>query len=108
RERGAVVGATGEVDYFHIGNDFWRWDPMSRNAVGVTMPNLNAQTSWSPIPRVLPGQGVWWGAGRAASHPRLSLDAKGYIAGRPVYRLRIWPQQADSLINSVVVSADTH
>jgi hypothetical protein len=107
RERVAVVDPTGEVDYFRIGNDYWRWDPSARSAVGVMLPNLASQTSWSPIPRVLPGQVAWWAANTADSHSRLSLDASGHIAGRPVYRLRIWPDQADSLINSVVVSADT-
>jgi hypothetical protein len=107
RERVAVVDPTGEVDYFRIGSDYWRWDPMARSAVGVRLPNLTSQTSWSPIPRVLPGQVGWWAAGTADSHTRLSLDASGHIAGRSVYRLRIWPDQAESLINSVVVSADT-
>jgi hypothetical protein len=107
RERVAIVDATGEVDYFRIGSDYWRWDPMARSAVGVKLPNLTSQTSWSPIPRVLPGQVGWWAAGTADSHTRLSLDASGHIAGRSVYRLRIWPNQANSLINSVVISADT-
>ena len=106
RERVAVLDPTGEVDYFRIGSDYWRWDPMARSAVGMTLPNLSSQTSWSPIPRVLPGQVGWWAADTADSHTRLSMDAGGYIAGRAVYRLRIWPDQADSLINSVVVSAD--
>jgi hypothetical protein len=107
RERVAVVDATGEVDYFRIGSDYWRWDPMARSAVGVKLPNLTSQTSWSPIPRVLPGQVGWWAARTADSRTRLSLDASGHIAGRSVYRLHIWPDRADSLINSVVVSADT-
>jgi hypothetical protein len=107
RVRVAVLDPTGEVDYFRIGNDYWRWDPMARSAVGMTLPNLSSQTSWSPIPRVLPGQVGWWAADTADSHTRLSMDASGHIAGRSVYRLRIWPEQADSLINSVVVSADT-
>jgi hypothetical protein len=107
RERVAVVDATGEVDYFRIGSDYWRWDPVARSAVGVKLPNLTSQTSWSPIPRVLPGQVGWWAAGTADSHTRLSLDASGHIAGRSVYRLRIWPDQVNSLINSVVISADT-
>ena len=106
RERVAVLDPTGEVDYFRIGSDYWRWDPMARSAVGMTLPNLSSLTSWSPIPRVLPGQVGWWAADTADSHTRLSLDASGHIAGRSVYRLRIWPDHADSLINSVVVSAD--
>lgn len=106
RERVAVVDATGEVDYFRLGSDYWRWDPMARNAVGVTLRNLDSQTSWSPIPRVLPGQVAWWAVGAADSQTRLSLDPDGWIAGRSVYRLRIWPEEPASLINSVVVSAD--
>jgi hypothetical protein len=107
RERVAVLDPTGEVDYFRIGSEYWRWDPMARSAVGVKVPNLTSRTSWSPIPRVLPGQVSWWATNTADSHTRLSLDASGHIAGRSVYRLRIWPDEADSLINSVVVSADT-
>lgn len=110
KQRVAVVGADGEVDYFHSGANYWRWDPAGRTAVGMAMPQASAQPAWSPIPRVLPGQLSWWAVDSIDSHTQVSLVSPGsqaQVAGRSVYRVRVTPNQSASLISSIQIYADT-
>jgi hypothetical protein len=106
RQRVALVGSNGEVDYFHSGADYWRWDPMARTAVGMAIPQAGSQVGWSPIPRVLPGQLAWWAVNCIDGHTHVALDRSGRVAGRAVYRLRVEPNQTDSLISAIQISAD--
>jgi hypothetical protein len=115
RQRLAMAGRPGEVDYFRSGSNYWRWDAVSHVATGLEMRAATAperallasQPVWSPLPRALPGQLAWWAAANARdASTAVSRERSGHVAGRSVYRLRITPKQSSSLISSVIVSAD--
>lgn len=106
KQRVALVDADGEVDYFRDGSDYWRWDPMQRVASHVAMSNVAAQDGWTPLPRVLPEQLATWAVNAIDTSTTLSVQKPATVAGRQVYRLRVQPNQAGSLISSVQVSID--
>ena len=115
RQRLSFLDGSGEIDYFRMGSDYWRWDPTGRVAIGVAMhplavadqPLVQRDQQWSPLPRVVPGLLGWWAANSVDKDTVVTREPGGRVAGRPVYRLRIEPRQPSSLISSVVVSADT-
>jgi outer membrane lipoprotein-sorting protein len=117
--RVALIGALGESDVVHNGQDLWVWSSTDNTAIHAHLPAPSAMTSRHPsgLPSGLPGALASTlpltpldvaNAIIALLDPTTSVTSDGTVtvAGRAAYELVIAPRDPASLIGSVRIAMD--
>jgi outer membrane lipoprotein-sorting protein len=114
-QRVALIGALGESDLIHNGQDLWAWSSEDNTAVHATLPAPSASkpTPSGSLPSGLTPQDLTPQSIAAfliaAATPTTSITSgtPSRVAGRPAYELVIAPKDASSLVGSARIAIDS-